>query len=109
MEAFDIDTAPVTWAQYLPFVQATGHRLPLHVRCVDGAWQQHHFGSWLPLHMADPAVHLSHADAQNLVPMGGPQTAHRGRVAMCRPHRARLCLGPGVGMDEQPVRPLPRL
>ena len=33
MPAFDIDTAPVTWAQYLPFVAATGHRLPLHVRC----------------------------------------------------------------------------
>ena len=64
VEAFDIDSAPVTWAQYLPFVQATGHCLPLHVRCVDGAWQQRHFGSWLPLRMADPAVHLSHADAQ---------------------------------------------
>jgi iron(II)-dependent oxidoreductase len=64
VEAFDIDTAPVTWAQYLPFVQATDHRLPLHVQCVDGAWQQRHFGSWLPLRMADPAVHLSHADAQ---------------------------------------------
>ena len=64
VEAFDIDTAPVTWAQYLPFVQVTGHRLPLHVQCVDGTWQQRHFGSWLPLRMADPAVHLSHADAQ---------------------------------------------
>jgi iron(II)-dependent oxidoreductase len=64
VEAFDIDTAPVTWAQYLPFVQATGHRLPLHVQCVDGTWQQRHFGSWLPLRMADPAVHLSQADAQ---------------------------------------------
>ena len=64
VEAFDIDTAPVTWAQYLPFVQATGHRLPLHVQCVDGAWQQRHFGSWLPLRMVDPAVHLSQADAQ---------------------------------------------
>ena len=64
VEAFDIDTAPVTWAQYLPFVQATGHRLPLHVQCVDGTWQQRHFGSWLPLRMVDPAVHLSQADAQ---------------------------------------------
>lgn len=64
VEAFDIDTAPVTWAQYLPFVQATGHRLPQHVRCVDGHWQQRHFGTWLPLNPADPAVHLSHGDAQ---------------------------------------------
>lgn len=75
--AFDIDTAPITWAQYLPFVAATGHRLPLHVRCEgdssvecggvpdsrNGNWQQRHFGTWLPLNVADPAVHISHTDA----------------------------------------------
>ncbi len=77
--AFDIDTAPVTWAQYLTFVAATGHRLPLHVRCAgnssvecsgggvpgssNGNWQQRHFGTWLPLNHADPAVHISHTDA----------------------------------------------
>jgi gamma-glutamyl hercynylcysteine S-oxide synthase len=61
--AFDIDTAPISWARYLPFVQATGHRLPLHVRRVDGQWQSRHFGQWQPLDDTAPAVHLSHTDA----------------------------------------------
>ena len=63
VKAFSIDTAPVSWAQYLPFIQATGHRLPLHVRCVDGQWQQRHFGAWQTLNLADTAVHISQADA----------------------------------------------
>ena len=61
--AFDIDTGPITWAQYLSFVQATGHRLPVHVRGMEGNWEQRHFGRWSPLNPEDPAVHLSHTDA----------------------------------------------
>ncbi|HRK37451.1 MAG TPA: selenoneine synthase SenA [Burkholderiaceae bacterium] len=63
VEGFEIDAAPVTWARYLPFVQATGHRLPQHVRLERGAWEQKRFGTWLPLDLADAAVHLSHSDA----------------------------------------------
>jgi gamma-glutamyl hercynylcysteine S-oxide synthase len=63
LAAFDIDTAPVSWARYLAFVQATGHRLPLHVRRVDGQWHSRHFGQWQPLDDNAPAVHLSHTDA----------------------------------------------
>jgi EgtB-related family protein len=63
LAAFDIDTAPVSWARYLAFVQATGHRLPPHVRRVGGQWQGRHFGHWQPLDETAPAVHLSHTDA----------------------------------------------
>lgn len=63
LAAFEIDTAPVTWARYLPFVQATGHRLPPHVRQLQGQWQARHFGQWQALDTAAAAVHLSHGDA----------------------------------------------
>lgn len=63
LAAFDIDTAPVSWAHYLPFVQATGHRLPLHVRRTGSQWQSRHWGQWQPLDDTAPAVHISHTDA----------------------------------------------
>lgn len=62
--AFDIDAAAVTWARYLLFVQATGHRMPPHVRSVQGAWQVQRFGQWQALDLHAPAVHLNAHDAE---------------------------------------------
>jgi iron(II)-dependent oxidoreductase len=62
--SFRMDAEPVTWARYLPFVQATGHRLPPHVRRHGGAWEHQHFGQWRPLEPESPAVHLSCDDAE---------------------------------------------
>lgn len=64
LAAFEIDTAAVTWARYLPFVQATDHALPPHVRCVDGIWQAQRFGQWQRLDLQAQAVHLNAHDAQ---------------------------------------------
>lgn len=64
LAAFEIDAMAVTWAQYGPFVQATGHALPPHVRCVAGRWQARSGGQWQPLDWQAPAVHLSAHDAQ---------------------------------------------
>lgn len=64
LAAFEIDAAAVSWARYLPFVQATGHALPPHVRWVDGAWQAQQFGQWHRLDLRGPAVHLNAHDAQ---------------------------------------------
>ena len=64
LAAFEIDAAAVTWARYLPFVQATGHAQPPHVRCVDGIWQAQHFAQWQQLDLQAPAVHLNAFDAQ---------------------------------------------
>ena len=83
IEAFMIDRAPVTWARYLPFVEAGGYQdaqwwtpegwawrqrhgaaRPRYLsRDDDGAWQQARFGQWLPLQADTPAVHLSQHEA----------------------------------------------
>ncbi|MBK7794560.1 MAG: SUMF1/EgtB/PvdO family nonheme iron enzyme [Betaproteobacteria bacterium] len=64
LDAFHIDAAPVDWARYLPFVEATGHRLPPHLRRQDGQWQARRFGHWGPLDPGAPAVHLDWEDAR---------------------------------------------
>lgn len=64
LAAFEIDLAAVSWARYLPFVQATSHALPPHVRWLDGAWQAQQFGQWQLLNLQAPAVHLNADDAQ---------------------------------------------
>jgi len=64
LDAFEIDATAVTWARYLPFVQATGHALPTHVRLAQGVWQVQRFGQWQALDPQAPAVHLNAFDAQ---------------------------------------------
>ena len=64
LAGFRIDAQAVSWRRYLPFVQATGHRLPPHVRCVNGRWQSREFGAWSDLQWDAPAVHLSWHDAK---------------------------------------------
>ncbi len=62
--AFDIDASPVTWARYLPFVQATGHGLPPHLRCLNGHWQVQRWGAWQDMDLHEPVVHVNAHDAQ---------------------------------------------
>ena len=64
LAAFSIDAEAVTWARYLPFVQATGHPMPPHMRWEHGAWQAQRFGRWQALDLQAPAVHLSAQDAE---------------------------------------------
>ena len=64
LAAFEIDAQVVTWAQYLPFLQATGYALPPHVRCVQGDWQVEVFGRWQAMPMDAPVVHVNAWDAQ---------------------------------------------
>jgi EgtB-related family protein len=64
LAAFEIDAKVVTWAQYLPFLQATGYALPPHVRCVQGDWQVEVFGRWQAMPMDAPVVHVNAWDAQ---------------------------------------------
>lgn len=51
LPAFDIDTRVVTWAQYLPFIKATGRVMPSHA--------SHH-----ALNPNDATVHISWFDAK---------------------------------------------
>ena len=77
LDSFSIDATAVSWARYLPFLDATGHPLPPHVqraaresggstkRDTAGPWQQRFGGTWQPLNPDAPAVHLSCADAES--------------------------------------------
>ena len=83
--AFAIDRGPVTWAAYLPFIEAGGYEerkwwtaagwtwrqralangLPRYLsRGDDGAWQRTQFGRWAALDVDQAAVNLSLHDAQ---------------------------------------------
>lgn len=63
LPAFRMDRQPVTWARYLPFLEATGHRPPPHLRRAPGQWEQCRFGQWQPVALDAAAVHLSWDDA----------------------------------------------
>jgi EgtB-related family protein len=60
---FEIDSEPVSWARYLPFLEATGAALPRYLRRQDGGWQCRAFGAWQPLDLAAPATHLTWHEA----------------------------------------------
>jgi len=64
LKTFEIDLEPVCWAQYMSFIAATGHRLPLYVRRAGSGFDIQTFGVWARMNMQDPAVHLSWDDAQ---------------------------------------------
>lgn len=63
LKTFEIDLAPVCWLQYMRFIAATGHRLPLYVRRAGSSFDIQTFGLWAPMNMQAPAVHLSWDDA----------------------------------------------
>ncbi len=83
LDAFRIDSAPVTWARYLAFVEAGGYRershwsddgwawlqaqqlaAPRYVRAHGSTWQRRTFGTWLDIDPALPAMNLSLHEAQ---------------------------------------------
>ncbi|MCA0176235.1 MAG: SUMF1/EgtB/PvdO family nonheme iron enzyme [Proteobacteria bacterium] len=61
--AFTLDAHAVRWAEYLPFVVATGHPLPPHLRRAGAGWQVQRWGLWQPLDETEAACHLNQADA----------------------------------------------
>lgn len=63
VSAFEIDSVPVSWARYLPCVEAGLVAVPRYLRQVDGKWQRQRFGQWQELPLDSAAVHLSHHEA----------------------------------------------
>lgn len=61
---FEISLEPVSWAQYMMFVTTNGHRLPRYIRKAGSGFEVQTFGSWRPMSMQAPAVHISWDDAQ---------------------------------------------
>jgi EgtB-related family protein len=69
LERFSIALHPVTWAEYLRFIEATRYRLPPYVRpstdAVDALpYEINTFGTWHPIHAQSCATHISWDDAQ---------------------------------------------
>ena len=81
--AFDIDTHPVSWGQFLPFVdsgayaqsrfwsaeglawrQAQAAQAPRHLRATPQGWEQQRWGRWQPVDLQAPTVHLTCFEAQ---------------------------------------------
>lgn len=79
---FTIDRAPVTWRQYIPFVEAGGYetqgawtaagwtwrqradaRGPSYLRRTVDGWQQLRFGRWMAAELSAPAQNLSAHEA----------------------------------------------
>jgi gamma-glutamyl hercynylcysteine S-oxide synthase len=86
LQAFDIDAKAVSWERYLPFVQATGHALPAHVRCERGIWQVQKFGQWQALDFQAPAVHLNAHDAQSWCQWAGRRLPTEAQWACAAQH-----------------------
>lgn len=80
---YEIDSQPVTWAQYLPFVESGAADAPEHwsalgwawrqrrpdvapryLRQTPGGWQCRRFGTWQTLNLNESARHLSAHEAQ---------------------------------------------
>ena len=78
-----IDSRPVTWARFLPFVEAGGYaqaqwwtqegsawlqrelrRLPRYLRQGPGGWEALRHGTWRSLDLDLPAMHLNAYEAQ---------------------------------------------
>jgi gamma-glutamyl hercynylcysteine S-oxide synthase len=64
LASFAIDARPVSWGQYMRYVEHSGCALPRYVRCAGEGYEQHVFGQWQPMNMGDSAVHISYAQAQ---------------------------------------------
>lgn len=84
---FSIDARPVSWAQFLPFIDSGSYaqrrfwsdagwawrlsadpggtrQAPRHLRATPDSWQQQRWGRWQPLCLDAPACHLTYFEAQ---------------------------------------------
>ena len=64
LAAYSIDREAVSWARYLPFLEATGAPPPRYLRQTADGWQRQVFGSWEPLPPDAPATHLRFDEAE---------------------------------------------
>ncbi len=73
IDAFEMDAGPVSWQQYLAFTHATGYPLPAAVSAVGAHWRIKQFGTWVPLNVQSPVVHVNWDDANAWCQWAGRQ------------------------------------
>jgi gamma-glutamyl hercynylcysteine S-oxide synthase len=61
--AYEIDAQVLRWADYLPFVEATGAAPPRYLRRGGSGWQRWRHGRWETLLLDEPACHLTWHEA----------------------------------------------
>ncbi len=61
---FAIARAPVTQAEYLAFIEESGHSAPIYWRKDSKGWQRREFDRWVPLEPHRPVLHVSWHEAQ---------------------------------------------
>ncbi|MFN7121196.1 MAG: selenoneine synthase SenA [Hydrogenophaga sp.] len=64
VNAFAIDAGAVTWARYLPMVDAGLAGVPRYLRRAGDGWETQRFGAWHALDLQAAAGHLSADEAQ---------------------------------------------
>ena len=90
--AYEIDAQVLRWAEYLPFVEASGAAPPRYLRRDGRHWQQWRHGRWVRLDLAEPACHLTQHEALGWCRWAGrrlPTEAEWERAALAEPERFR--------------------
>jgi iron(II)-dependent oxidoreductase len=65
LDAFEIDSQPVSWRRYLACVEATQAAPPRYLRRAGQAWEVRRFGAWQALDLDTAAVHLTRQEAES--------------------------------------------
>lgn len=64
VQPFSIARAPVTQADYLRFIEETGHAAPIYWRKAGRRWERREFDRWVELEAHRPILHVSWHEAQ---------------------------------------------
>ena len=109
IDAFSIDSAPVTWRDYLPF--ALEHGLPHHLardEAYEHGVKRAAFGRWLALDLDAPAVHVTAHEARAWCNWAGRRlpTEHEWTLAQ-RQHGAAFVFGQVWEWTASPFAPWP--